>query len=194
MIFPEAIQTERLLLRWHVEADAEEIFSRYAHDPEVTRYLCWKPHQTLEDTIEFQRDKAADREQGISFGWLIRSKESHLVLGMVGFKIEKHAVDLGYCLARDAWGQGYATEAARAVVTALQQNDAIWRIAALCHVENEASARVLEKAGLKHEGTLRRYYVFPNLGDEPHDVHCYALGRDADGEWTREEAASLSTA
>jgi RimJ/RimL family protein N-acetyltransferase len=184
MTIPEEIQTDRLHLRWHVEADAEEIFARYAHDPEVTRYLCWKPHQTLDDTLTFQREKAADRDQGVGFGWLIRSRESRLVLGMVGFKIDKHTADLGYCLARDAWGQGYATEAARAVISTMRQHGSeIWRIEALCHVANKASARVLEKAGLRHEGILRRYYVFPNLGDEPQDVHCYALARDAAGMW-----------
>jgi RimJ/RimL family protein N-acetyltransferase len=53
----------------------------------------------------------------------------------------------------------------------------IWRIQAFCDVENRASARVLEKAGLTFEGTLRRYMVLPNLSDAPRDMLCYAKVR-----------------
>jgi [ribosomal protein S5]-alanine N-acetyltransferase len=55
----------------------------------------------------------------------------------------------------------------------------IWRLQAFCDLENRASARVLEKAGLTLEGILRRYMVFPNLGDVPRDVYCYAKVREA---------------
>lgn len=183
MTFPEEIQTERLLLRWHTKSDVEEIFTRYAQDSEVSRYLSWRPHRSVEDTIEFQRTSQADRESGAAFGWLIRSRDTHVVLGMVGLQIEKHIAHLGYCLARDAWGQGCATEAAQAVVAAGQQCDSLWRIEACCDVENTASGRVLEKAGMSFEGTLRRDIVLPNLSDQPRDVHCYAIARDADGQW-----------
>lgn len=183
MTFPEEITTERLLLRWRVESDAEEIFARYAQDPEVTRYLTWQPHASVAETIEFQHSKAADRAAGTSFGWLIRSRATHVVLGMIGLRIEKHIAHVGYCLARDAWGQGYATDAARAVVAVAQRNESLWRIQATCDVENAVSGRVLEKAGLKFEGTLRRHIVLPNLGDAPRDVHCYATVRGDDGIW-----------
>ena len=73
----------------------------------------------------------------------------------------------GYCLARDTWGHGIATEAARAFVASVLENPAICRIQAYCDVENRASARVLEKVGLELEGTLRQYLVLPNLGESP---------------------------
>jgi RimJ/RimL family protein N-acetyltransferase len=88
-------------------------------------------------------------------------------------------MQFGYCLTRDAWGHGYATEAARAFVAAAFQVPGIWRIQAFCDVENTASARVLEKIGLEREGTLRRYMVLPNMGDAPRDAHCYAKIRAA---------------
>lgn len=83
-------------------------------------------------------------------------------------------MQFGYCLARDAWGRGYATEAAKAFVETVFANPAIYRIQAFCDIENTASARVLEKIGLSHEGTLRRYMVLPNMGEAPRDMHCYA--------------------
>jgi RimJ/RimL family protein N-acetyltransferase len=100
------------------------------------------------------------------------------LLGSVGGFIEKHRMTFGYCLAQDAWGKGFATEAAHAFVAAAIAHPAIIRIQAYCDVENRASARVLEKAGLTYEGTLRRYMVFPNLGEAPRDVHFYSIVRN----------------
>ena len=100
------------------------------------------------------------------------------LLGSIGGAIQSHRVQFGYCLASDAWGHGYATEAARAFVAEITADPTIWRIQAYCDVENVASARVLEKAGLTLEGTLRRHLVLPNLGNEPRDVLCYAKVRE----------------
>jgi [ribosomal protein S5]-alanine N-acetyltransferase len=58
----------------------------------------------------------------------------------------------------------------------MRQND-IWRIGAVCDVENRASARVMEKAGLAREGILRRWLVHPNISGEPRDCFSYALTR-----------------
>jgi RimJ/RimL family protein N-acetyltransferase len=115
-----------------------------------------------------------DNTEGRSFGFLIFSRSSGQLLGSVGGAIEKHRMQFGYCLARDAWGHGYATEAARAFVVAALEIPEIGRIQAFCDVENRASAHVLEKIGLEREGTLRRYMVLPNMGDAPRDVHCFA--------------------
>jgi len=66
------------------------------------------------------------------------------------------------------------TEALTAVVTwALAQPD-IWRIWAVTDVDNTASTRVMEKAGLTREGVLRRWIVHPNLSTDPRDCFCYA--------------------
>ena len=79
-----------------------------------------------------------------------------------------------YLLSRDAWGRGYATEALRTMVE-LARDAGVLRLYALCHTAHAASARVLDKAGFAREGTLRRYFVFPNLSPgEPLDVLCYA--------------------
>ena len=78
-------------------------------------------------------------------------------------------------LEKDAWGQGYASEALRAVVD-LARRLGVVRLYALCHVEHPASSRVLDKCGFAREGVLRRHSEFPNLTPhEPCDVFCYAL-------------------
>lgn len=184
MIFPEEIETDRLLLRWRTENDAEEIFARYAQDPEVTRFLLWRPHRSIDDTLAFLRERTQKHEAGTLASWMIRAQDTGNLLGTIGLGIDGHKATLGYCLARDAWGTGFATEAVCAVVRVCQYRDEIWRIEATCHVANRASARVLEKSGFTFEGTLRRDTVYPNLGDEPHDGHLYAIVRGDDGSWS----------
>jgi RimJ/RimL family protein N-acetyltransferase len=157
--------------------DAEQIFARYGQDAAVSRYMSWTPHCSIEDTVTFLNKIVSDNAEGRSYGFLIFSRPSGGLLGSVGGAIEKHRMQFGYCLARDAWGRGFATEAARAFVDAALEIPELWRVQAYCDVENTASARVLEKIGLEREGTLRRYMVLPNLGDTPRDVHCYARVR-----------------
>ena len=83
-------------------------------------------------------------------------------------------VEVGYVLARPYWGKGYMTEVLCAIIEwALAQPD-IFRVQAVCDVENIASARVMEKAGMTREGTLRRYVSHPNLSNEPRDAYIYA--------------------
>lgn len=173
------ILTERLLLRPPALADAEQIFERYGQDAMVSRYMSWIPHRSVDDTVAFLTRVVNDNGDGRSYVFLIFARQSAELLGSVGGAIEKHRMQFGYCLARDAWNRGYATEAARAFVAAALEIPGLWRLQAFCDVENTASARVLEKIGLEREGTLRRYMVLPNLGDAPRDVHCYAKIRVA---------------
>lgn len=128
MSIVEEIMTERLRLRPPALADAECIFTRYGQDPEVCRYMSWTPHRSIDDTHIFLRRIVGDNAEGRSSGFLIFSRQSGDLLGSVGGAIEKHRMQFGYCLARDAWGQGFATEAARAFVTAALENPSLWRI------------------------------------------------------------------
>ena len=171
---PDQIQTERLLLRPPTEADAPAIFERYGQDCEVARYMSWKPHQSIEDTLDFLRRIVGDNASGRSRGYLIFAREEGTLLGSIGGLIEGHRVQFGYLLARDAWGHGFATEAVRAFVTVLFSDPAIVRVQAYCEINNAASAHVLEKAGFVREGTLRSYLQMPNLGPMPRDVFLYA--------------------
>jgi ribosomal-protein-alanine N-acetyltransferase len=178
MSFPEQLHSSRLVLRTPVEADAPNVFNRYGQDPLVCKYMSWIPHKTVDDTREFLYRCNKKEAANPLTNYLIFAKDSGQLLGSVGGSVQSSRVQFGYCLARDAWGKGFATEAATAFVDAAMRQPDIWRIQAYCDVENRASARVLEKVGLTFEGTLRRYMVLPNLGDVPRDVHCYARVRD----------------
>jgi RimJ/RimL family protein N-acetyltransferase len=180
MTFPSQLPTTRLLLRPPTEADAEAIFLRYGQDRNVCRYMTWTPHPSVDSVLAYLQRIVRENEQGTCAGYLIFARESGDLLGSIGGRIEDTVrMQFGYCLARDAWGQGIATEAARAFVNAAMQQSSIWRVQATCDLENPASARVLEKAGLTLEGIAHRYMVLPNLGDVPRDLWLYAKVRDA---------------
>ena len=173
MNLPEEILTARLRLRPPTEEDAECIFARYGHDLLVCRYMSWTPHQSVDDTRAYLQRIVGENSQANSAGYLILSRETGQLLGSVGGGMQGPRMQFGYCLARDAWGRGYATEAARAFINAAIVDPTIWRIQAFCDTENRASAHVLEKIGMTFEGKLR-FLVMPNLGDEPRDMLCYA--------------------
>jgi RimJ/RimL family protein N-acetyltransferase len=174
---PRIIRTERLLLRFPELADAVTIFDAYARDAEVTRFLTWRPNTSLAETEEFMRGRLAEIRAGRKYSWLINADEGTRVIGMIEFSNDGHRAAVGYVLARSEWGKGYMTEALRAVISTAFMLPRIYRVWAICDVENVGSARVLEKAGMIFEGVLKRWAVHPNIGSEPRDVRCYARTR-----------------
>jgi RimJ/RimL family protein N-acetyltransferase len=174
---PNQWSTERLHLRPPAVDDAEALFAAYTRDPEVTRYLVWRPHGAIETTQSFVQQCVAEWEKGSAFTWVILRQEDSQLLGMLALRPGGFKADLGYVLARPFWGQGYMTEAVRSIADwAIAQPD-IYRVSAVCDVDNLASARVLEKAGMQREGLLRRWSVHPNISDQPRDNWCYAKVR-----------------
>lgn len=171
---PTSFESERLRLRKPLLEDAAAIFEGYAADPEVTRYLLWAPHRSVADTRGFLARCLSVWELGSAYPYIIERREDGQLLGMIEMRVTDFAVDLGYVLARPSWGQGIMSEAARALVEWAIAQPGIYRVWAYCDVDNGASARVMEKAGMEYEGTLRRYSRHPNASDEPRDVLVYA--------------------
>ena len=172
---PERIETARLLIRRPRMSDAEAIFARYASDREVTRFLSWPTHESLDQTRAFLAFSEAEWGERPAGPYLAESRVDGTLLGSTGlaFETPQRAVT-GYVLAKDAWGRGYATEALQAMVEAARDLG-LRRLQAFCHPEHRLSWRVLEKCGFAREGTLRRFAEFPNLTPEgPCDVLLYA--------------------
>jgi RimJ/RimL family protein N-acetyltransferase len=172
---PKTLKTDRLRLRKAKLSDAEPIFRQYAQDPEVTKFVSWRAHANLEETREYVRMCLLAWDVGKAFHWVIERTEDKQVIGMMIARAGGEKWELGYVLARAHWGQGYMTEALKALINwALRQKE-IFRIWAVCDIDNVASARVMEKAGMEREGVLRRWSVHPNLSPEPRDSYCYAI-------------------
>jgi [ribosomal protein S5]-alanine N-acetyltransferase len=157
MDLPE-IETERLLLRRMRLDDAEAMFA-YASDPEVTRYVPWDTHHSIEDSESFLTFAIEGYERGDFGGWGVVLKDSGVFIGTcgldAGYAPEHARAELGYVLSREHWGKGLMLEAVRAVIRFGFGRIGLNRIEARCIAENTASARVMEKAGMTYEGTLR---------------------------------------
>lgn len=162
----ERIETARLVLRKPTLADAEAVFQRYAGDRDVTKFLSWRCHQSMEETRAFLEFSEREWAQWASGAYLIESPEPTRLLGSTGLHFETPALAItGYVLAKDAWGYGYATEALSAIVEAASAAG-VRSLRASCHPENIASMRVLEKCGFAREKP-DQYVSFPNLGPIP---------------------------
>jgi [ribosomal protein S5]-alanine N-acetyltransferase len=152
------LETERLLLRKMRLDDAEAMFA-YASDPEVTRYVLWDTHRSVEDSEEFLRQATEGYERGDFGGWGVVLKDSGAFIGTcgidAGYAPEHARAELGYVLSREHWGRGLMSEAVREVIRFGFERLELNRMEARCIAANTASARVMEKAGMTYEGTLR---------------------------------------
>jgi [ribosomal protein S5]-alanine N-acetyltransferase len=174
---PAVFETKRLILRRPHISDAGDIFANYASDPEVTRYVTWLPYNDQNEVAPFLQSRLARWDSGEEYSWLLTLTGNDRAIGMIGCRAREHAADIGYVLGRACWGRGYATEAAIAIVEWASRLATIYRVWAVCDVENKASARVLEKVGMQREGMLRRYIIHPNVSAEPRDCFVYAKVR-----------------
>ena len=167
-------------MRLPESSDIEAIY-RYASDPDVTRYMDWPRHTNITDAVEFTENALRRWESKEEFTWRIKIKTAEEVIGAAGCRVDGHTVELGYVLAKQHWGNGYATEVTKAIMDWAKSENEIFRIWAPCDAENPASARVLEKVGMTREGLLRCRTRRPNVGSEiPRDDLLYAWVRSHD--------------
>lgn len=155
---PSIAQTARLKLREFHEADWVQVH-KYASDPEVVRFIGWGPN-TEEDTKKFiQRSLLQQKENPrLNYSLAIVLRDQNELVGGCGLyesNIKNFEGWIGYCLNRQFWGYGYATETARALLDLGFSSLKLHRIFATCDPENPASAHVMEKIGMQYEGRLR---------------------------------------
>jgi ribosomal-protein-alanine N-acetyltransferase len=141
------IETKRLWLTAFTQADAEAVFA-YASDPEVSRHTTWTPHRSIEDARAF-----ITYARGEEYCWAIRRAREGPAIGAIESSVESEGLaSIHFVLAREEWGQGIMTEAAKAVLTwsfARYPSLALVRTAAVA--DNVASRRVMEKCGMVFE-------------------------------------------
>ena len=151
----QKIETERLILRRFKIEDAEDMYKNWASDPEVTKFLTWPPHKNADVTRAILEEWIPQYDDGGYFNWVMEYKENGKIIGnisVVKLNEEIESADIGYCLSRAYWGQGFMPEALKAVMDYLFDVAGLNRIAASHDVNNPKSGRVMEKAGMKQEG------------------------------------------
>ena len=174
---PEVITTHRLNLRWIQQGDAASVFHGWSQDADVCRYLTWRPHTDMAQALDFVSRGVAARKAGTEFNYVLTLGESGDVIGDIAARPGEHGIELGYLLARRHWGCGYMAEAVTALSNWFLSQSDVFRVWAVCDVDNTGSARVLEKSGFTREGTLHRWVVHPAMSAAPRDSYCYAKTR-----------------
>lgn len=172
------IETDRLILRKFTLDDAEGMFNNWATDPKTNYFLGWPLHKNVEETKSVISNWIRKYEEG-SYNWIIEEKESHEVIGSIceeGKKDKFGVIELGYCFGSRWWSKGYGTEALRAVIEYLLEEQGYYLVEANYRSTNPASGRVMEKAGMKYDGTLRGRKVDPD--GTRSDVICYSITKE----------------
>jgi ribosomal-protein-alanine N-acetyltransferase len=161
---PVELETPRLRLRPFAASDHDAIHAIYA-DPEVMRYVGHGAHRTTAETVRALRGYAeALRTRGYGFVAVVERSTGALIgdAGLHPLAGRGPDVELGYTLARAAWGRGYATETATVLVAHAFEALGVPRVMAQVEPENERSRHVLEKLGMTQRG-VRLTYGRPHL-------------------------------
>ena len=177
------LRTERLILRRFRLNDVDDVLA-YANDEEWQRYLLPLPYP-------YERVHA---EQFVSESFLKdwKSKPTFAivfddtVIGGINLSVDKRhqTAEMGYSIARKHWGNGYATEAAHAVVNWAFEAFCLAKTYAVANVDNRRSWRVMERIGMTREGVLRSDAPDGRDPNRRQDVAFYGVLRE---EWTTQE-------
>lgn len=183
--FPREIRTERLLLRQWTVADKDR-FAAINADPRVMEFYPATASRDESDAL-FERIQTHIDQRGFGL-FAVEIPERTRLAGFVGLivpRFEAHftpCVELGWRLALEDWGHGYATEGARAVLAEAFRRLQLDEVVAMTVPTNQRSRRVMEKLGMKHDPADD--FDHPLIPDHPLTQHVlYRI--------TRREAADL---
>ena len=165
------LETDRLVLR-RLSAEDAEFILELLNQPSFLRYIGDKGVRTTEDAVNYiQTGPQASYEQ-FGFGlYLVELKGSGVSIGMCGL-IKRDSlpdVDVGFAFLPDYWSQGYAFEAAAAVMNYGREVFGLKRIVAITSLDNAASIKLLEKVGLRFERLIK-------LAEDQPEVRLFGSG------------------
>ncbi len=171
--FP-TLTTRRLILRALRTDDLHDLY-QYASDPTIDQHTPWDHYQSPEEARQDLARYIAQYAAGEMGVWGIEHQADGRLIGICNFSYwhpPHRRAEIGYTIARHAWGQGFATEAALALIAFGFQYMNLIRIEAICTPDNRASEHVLQKVGMQFEGQLRKYEIWRG---KPHDLNMYAI-------------------
>ena len=158
----QTIETERLILRRFELSDAQNMFDNYTSKANVTEYLSWSAHKSIEETKSYLLDCVLPEYDKINtYRWAIVWKENNEVIGGIDVRISDEScrrAELGWVIGDDYWGNGIMPEAAKSVINYLF-TVGYERIQAIHHIANIKSGRVMQKIGMQFEGILKKFYT-----------------------------------
>jgi len=155
-----SLHTARLHIRELEPLDWPAVH-RYAADPRVVEYLWWGPNSEA-DTRAFIEKARAERIRSprLDFDFAVTTQPSEAVIGGCSLhargRAEYRTCEIGYCFVPETWRHGYATETVAALLDFAFATAGLHRVFGLVDPDNGASARLLERLGLRREGHMRR--------------------------------------
>ncbi|MGE7112474.1 GNAT family N-acetyltransferase [Lysinibacillus sp. NPDC047702] len=168
------LHTDRLVLRELTVNDAQAILNCFSNS-DVLRHYGQNPLTNLDQVRQIINNfsKNYDEKRGIKWGIELKGQEG--IIGTIGFQewsIEHKRAEISYALFPESWGKGYALEAVNKVISFGFQEMELVRIGAIVFTENDASNKLLIKAGFEKEGLLKKYIYQSNV---PYDTYIYSL-------------------
>lgn len=156
----QEIKTNRLILRRARVEDDQAMYDNWASDPEVTKFLTWPPHASVEVTCRVLNGWVENYEKSDWYQWLIVPKDSgdEPIGSMCALGKDDRigSFHVGYCIGRAWWHQGIMSEALQGVIDFLFDEVGANRVEARNDVNNPHSGGVMRKCGMQYEGTLRQ--------------------------------------
>ncbi len=156
----KTLETDRLILRPFAMADAEAMWRNWASDPEVTKFLTWPAHESVDVSKMVLSDWTSQYERPDYYQWAIVPKDLMEPIGSMAVvhQNEKHQrVEIGYCIGKNWWRRGYTSEALSRLVRFFFEELEVRRVEARHDPHNPGSGAVMRKSGMHYEGTLRQY-------------------------------------
>lgn len=156
----KTIETERLILRKFKITDAEDMYNNWGKIKDCNKYLPWKTHENIEETKDIINKWIEDynEQKPDKLNWAIELKTTNEVIGAIGpvnISYNNKNIEIGYCIGKKFWNNGYATEALKALIKYYLLECDFHLIKCGYMSENIASGRVMEKSGMKKEAVLR---------------------------------------
>ena len=174
----QKLETERLILRKFTLDDAEDMYNNWGKDPLTNKFLSWELHRSIDDSKKVIKDWLVKYELGF-YNWVVELKDTHEIIGNIceeGKNLKHKTISLGYCYGSKYWNHGYATEALKRVIEYLLTEQDFYLVEANHRSSNPASGKVMQKAGMKYDGTLRKRKIDPD--GQRRDVIYYSITKD----------------
>lgn len=152
------LETERLILRRFVPEDAGSMYNNWANNPKVTKFLTWQPHKDASVSLAVIHSWISLYEKPDHYSWAIVPKNFGEPIGSIAaVKVDNtiEMVHIGYAIGTQWWRKGYTSEALIRLVKFFFEEVGVNRIESRYDPRNPNSGKVMEKAGLKYEGTLK---------------------------------------
>jgi ribosomal-protein-alanine N-acetyltransferase len=178
----QEIRTKRLTLRRFTANDADTMFNNWASDPEVTKFLRWPTHKSVETSRHILESWIKSYEQNDFYLWAIVPDEVGEPIGSIAVVEQDDRIEMvhiGYCIGTKWWHKGYTSEAMAALIEFFFEKVGVNRIESQHDPNNPNSGKVMAKCDMKYEGTHRKA-DFNNQGIV--DASIYAILRD---EWKK---------